>query len=843
MRNITFLSVGGTPIALPDVCAPRHALLYGYHLAVRKKVVAITAPAGYGKTTSTLLWLKDSRVKTAWINLDAYNNTPALFYRQICAGVARLLPDNPAVAKILTDEFFSATPVEFTMAMFSALNAAGEHFALVFDDFHLITDESIINSFPLVLGKLPEGFNAFVLSRSAIPDSFLDLEKKGLMGRLTVSELAFSEEEIRKFFVTNGKILSPTDAEYIFGLTAGWPIGVAALIKSGEPLKEQLAENVLGDYIGANIWNKWDDELKDFLLKVSVVDILSVPVCTALTGRDDSFEVLERLCATNTFLSKLSEHTYRLHHLFLDFLRLKLKSSPLDIKLLNMAAAKYYIDCGDYLTARRFAFRSKNADLISFVIHSFVQPQLLSMDEYVSWNKVFNESELTDEICDMYPYLYGNHMGYFYLVGDAAKTEYYLDKIYETLPVVLKKFPQFLETLALEMHLDYRMPLTEQMAMMRHMPQIPIAEKSEIAGISLTMQLPFIHRSARDYSELTDEELYDDVYNIFGAVLRGDCEVAMTGTLSGLLYEQSRLAEALEKAIYSKSLIIDATNPEIAFCIQIHIAAICAAKGDFEAYEAALNELEQFIAQRNILQIMPNFKAFAVRHRLRKNDCAAAAGWLSNYFVTEMKAAEFYKIYRHFTTVRAHIVLGGFETALPSAEKLRILAEAFNRPLDTAEAWMLISVIYWKTGNRNKAFEAIETSLAILEPGRFIRVVADEGEWVLPMLSTLKKAAEKERYRGKVGSKFLHEVYLAAHEQAKRVSATLPIIAEPVKLSKQQRLVLKLLSEGYVNADMIKITGLTLATIRSHTQEAYKRLGADNAADAVLAAKLLGIFN
>jgi LuxR family maltose regulon positive regulatory protein len=42
---------------------------------------------------------------------------------------------------------------------------------------------------------------------------------------------------------------------------------------------------------------------------------------------------------------------------------------------------------------------------------------------------------------------------------------------------------------------------------------------------------------------------------------------------------------------------------------------------------------------------------------------------------------------------------------------------------------------------------------------------------------------------------------------------------------------------------MMEITGLTLHTIRTHTMGAYKKLGVDNAADAVLKAKLLGIIN
>ena len=67
------------PVSLPEICAPRPELLQTFDKAAKNQYIYVHAPAGYGKTISTLLWLKKSGRKVIWISLDPYDNTPVLF--------------------------------------------------------------------------------------------------------------------------------------------------------------------------------------------------------------------------------------------------------------------------------------------------------------------------------------------------------------------------------------------------------------------------------------------------------------------------------------------------------------------------------------------------------------------------------------------------------------------------------------------------------------------------------------------------------------------------------------------------------------------------------------------
>lgn len=78
--------------------------------------------------------------------------------------------------------------------------------------------------------------------------------------------------------------------------------------------------------------------------------------------------------------------------------------------------------------------------------------------------------------------------------------------------------------------------------------------------------------------------------------------------------------------------------------------------------------------------------------------------------------------------------------------------------------------------------------------------------------------------------------------QKKHKGITACFNKKPVKLSKQQKYILTLLAQGYKNAEIVRITELTINTIQAHTKMIYLKLSVNKAADAVLEAKKLGLI-
>src|SRR5205085_4991003 len=77
------------------------------------------------------------------------------------------------------------------------------------------------------------------------------------------------------------------------------------------------------DYLGEEVLTRQPTDVRDFLLRTSVLERLTGPLCDAVTGRDGGRATLVALERANLFVVPLDDRRqwYRYHHLFADMLR------------------------------------------------------------------------------------------------------------------------------------------------------------------------------------------------------------------------------------------------------------------------------------------------------------------------------------------------------------------------------------------------------------------------------------------------------------------------------------------------------------------------------------------
>jgi ATP/maltotriose-dependent transcriptional regulator MalT len=207
-------------------------------------------------------------------------------------------------------------------------------------------------------------------------------------------------------------------------------------------------------------------------------------------------------------------------------------------------------------------------------------------------------------------------------------------------------------------------------------------------------------------------------------------------------------------------------------------------------------------------------------------DFQAAVKWLETNLAS---GGALYKIDHDLTTARAYIITGDFNNALNILNVIRETASAFGRLLDTAEADVLIAITEWYSGRKKAAAERLWRQLNILEPYNHTKVAVNEGASILPILSAILR-------RGT--NRFIKSVYLAAYERSKTSKGlTASVNPKIITLSKQQEYILELLSKGYRNAEIVKMSGISINTVRYHTKIVYRKLNVNCAEDAILKAK------
>ncbi|MDR1801669.1 MAG: LuxR C-terminal-related transcriptional regulator [Lachnospiraceae bacterium] len=843
---------------LPENCIPRTQLLSRFKEAAKDWLLYVSAPAGSGKTVSTLLWIDLSRRIPIWINLDIYDNEPAIFYKLFAAGLCMAQPHNLNMQKILTDTGFSSATVESTIRLITEWQPDGREFALVLEDFHAINNPEILHTLPLVLKRLSYSIKVILLSRNEFPKELMPFWDEGKVALISQNDLLFSEKEIRQYFAGSGIRLSNEEGEFAYAATGGFPIVVNALAKKGSSLPKH-AGVAFGEFMREYLWDNWDESLKDFLLKTSLVDEMTEALVMLLTGRADSYALLLQLCAENIFVSRVGKDDYHYHHLFLDFLREIANEKGVYTDEMYKAAALYYLARKDYFIAGKYAFRSHDERTIIDVSYQILLYANPSFEEYLAYARTMNLETRMEELCERYPFLYCSHMYTAFLSGDAKTTEYYLDKLHAHKELILIKYPQFSEIAVMLLSLDYRRSALELSDAFNALPYINL-HSSVQKGWSLTVQMPLLHRCNRDYMELADEALIEKYSDICAKLIRDQWAVAKPCVTSGVCFEQNRLESALEKALEAKSSISESTTGEFFFAVQCHLAVVYHALGETYKMNAAFNEIKKYIEDTDSGFLNRNFDAFRTRLLLFDADKNVATEFLSRWPIID-DAIPIYKLSQYFTTIRALIVLNQLEKAREFAVKIEKLAIEFRRPTATAEARVLLSILDWSMGKKNDAAKRLKTVLHDLQAKSYIRVVAGEGQAVIPILKKIiagefkagtnkiivSKASESELSEEMtIDKNFLMETLWSANQVARKqkgITAGFIQSAKPVKLSKQQRRMVELLACGYGNAKIAEITKLSIPTVKGHLMLAYEKLGVHNAADAVLKSRELGLLN
>ncbi len=111
---------------------------------IKKKVVFVSAPAGFGKSSLMVEWVAQTKMPVAWVSLDKSENDPINFLSYLVSGVQSIYQN-------LGDTILGSLKSPISPSIENLLNAwineISEHtgeFVLILDDFHHIQNNQVI---------------------------------------------------------------------------------------------------------------------------------------------------------------------------------------------------------------------------------------------------------------------------------------------------------------------------------------------------------------------------------------------------------------------------------------------------------------------------------------------------------------------------------------------------------------------------------------------------------------------------------------------------------------------------------------------------------------------------
>jgi ATP/maltotriose-dependent transcriptional regulator MalT len=115
------------------------------------KLMLISAPAGFGKTTLLSEWIFQTKIPVAWISPDKGDSDPIRFIHYLIAALQNI-ETNIGKAALSMMQSSQQTPIRSIMTiLIKDITEIPKGFALVFDDYHSIDAEKVHNIVELLL--------------------------------------------------------------------------------------------------------------------------------------------------------------------------------------------------------------------------------------------------------------------------------------------------------------------------------------------------------------------------------------------------------------------------------------------------------------------------------------------------------------------------------------------------------------------------------------------------------------------------------------------------------------------------------------------------------------------
>ena len=372
-----------SPLIITQVLTPRKRadllhrprLVDFIHENIDRKLLLISASAGYGKTSLLTDYANDTDLPVCWVSMMESASDPRVFLDYLIAAISQHFPKFGQTSRRLLQS--SEVLSDLTLFVGTLVNEIYEtipdYFIVVIDDYHIVDHSHAVNLvMDVLIQHLPENCH-FIISSRAIPT----LTPRGLalltarqqIAGLGVEDLRFTAEEIQALLLQNyGQRLPEAAARELAEKSEGWITGILLTTHTMWKglfegiIRIQGSDSQVYEYLVNEVFSQQPLAVRDFLLSTSTLEEMNPLLCDELLAISNSREMLKMLEDQNLFVSRLEreeERWYRYHHLFREFLLTKLQEEkPDQVRPLNLKAARLLRESGSveqaiqhYLTA------------------------------------------------------------------------------------------------------------------------------------------------------------------------------------------------------------------------------------------------------------------------------------------------------------------------------------------------------------------------------------------------------------------------------------------------------------------------------------------------------------
>jgi LuxR family maltose regulon positive regulatory protein len=867
------------------VCGPRAC-----------RFVLVRAPAGFGKTTTMRECaerFEQLGVPTAWITLDRSDNDASRFLRVLEVALAPVWGREGEPAE------GDAGPASLGSAALQLMRRIATHpepFALFLDDFELIHEPGVQSLVRELMESLPRWTHLVIGSRN-LPELRLGrLRAQGQLLEVEADQLRFSLEETREFFAGRGTVaLAADDIAQLHRKTEGWAaalwLALLALERTPAPgsfiARFSGSDRAVADYLAEEVLARQPQQVRDFLLRTSILKQLEAGICDFVLERDDSGAVLAALETTNAMLVRVGEDeppSYRYHSMFGGFLRQQLaRELPQSGPLLHQRAAQWYLSHGRPIPAIDHALEGSDLALATQLIDANAADLLAQgrMRILSRWLEA-----LPPTVFEQRPELMAVRIWALCFTRGSREAADLLARsgLVERADPRTRSHLLALQPLLLAM----RDRFDEAYAAGReNLAQLPTdnAFADMVLANAMTTMAAVLGRqdearrlldSARRrqgeggssfnimYSEAAEgiidlqEGRLRQAAARFKLALNATSGQTHGNAWAGVLYASTCYeANELEQTAHLLHVYLpiarDVQLTDEMISGYVLLSRIAFLKGDVDHAFQALTELEYLGHQRQLRRLVATAHLERSRLHLRQAHAAAAREELLRADDAPLweRAAQLRMIandvdYLALAKLRWEATAGDAATAAKGLGEEIAAAQASGRERRALKLKLLRAIALYRDERRPLAFALFHEVLRTASAEGYLRLLLDEG---LSAGSVLRAylAGAPERPQGEGAPIFqeylqrLRQAFADENSLGETVpSGDVPKLAEP--MTRKELRVVQLLAEGYSNSAIAEKLFVSDSTVRTHLRKINSKLGTHSRTQAVAMARRCGLI-
>ena len=714
---------------------------------------------------------------------------------------------------------------------------------VVIDDLHRLKSEKLRQE--ILALEEREDIWLILVSRSPLPAWLMPRHIKSVFVVVSEDDLRMGRDEITAYLDARGVVYTEEDIQYLQNTAEGNAYvlhHVALRMKEGQSPGPELRTEIreaFASYLENVVLVRWDSDLLEFLMQVSVVDEFTLELAEMISGNLHVTALLEQAAEAGNFIFQ-EDGTYRLRPVLIDALRnraLKLYGRE-RVKDFKYNAALYYEMHDEVVPALRLFEECGKTERIKNLLIRNARMNPGNGHYYELRRYYFNMDER--EIEDSPVLMAGMSMLHSMLMDD-EKSEYWYEK--------LKAFATNAkggvrrEALSRLAYLDIGLPhrgSRDVLEIIKNIPALLFDKGNRLPEFSVTSNLPSTMNGGKDFCHWSpdDTKLAKTVGPLVERVLGSYGKGLVKAALGESYYEKGednyKVMSLLARAQVETG---QGGTMEIAFAavgIRVRLSLL---QGDSTAARELLASFEQSVREHRAVQLLPNIQALRCRLALYEGDMDMVERWMKTAPDEDREFCVLER-YRYLTKVRCYLANGEYTKAQALLEKLRYYAEQTGRPYVRMETGLLSAITKERVGGPWQ--EELAIVLKEVERYRFLRLITEEGAAVWPLFQREKKALQEA---GTLNKDWLRRLLAEAEEVARRYPLYLKKRAAVAADFKGVALtILRLQADGLSVNRIAQRLDLKPDNVKYHIKENYRKLNVDNKTDALLAARSLGLL-